>query len=141
VRALAFAGFIWLGSVVILVSGWRPGTYLALILVWALPAIAPQLAFGADILWHSRKLVALTILPIFIYLSAADTFAITAGTWVIDPAQTTGYFIGSLPVEEALFFGITVTLIAFGLTLALSPLTQARWRAWLTQIPWLSSPR
>ena len=76
----------------------------------------------------------------FIYLSAADTIAITVGTWVIDPAQTTGIFIGALPVEEALFFGITVTLIAFGLTLTLSPHTQTCWKAWLSQIPWLSAP-
>jgi lycopene cyclase domain-containing protein len=139
VLALLFAGVLWLGSVFILALGWRPGTYLALILVWALPAIAPQLAFGADILWQRRKLVALTILPMFIYLSAADSLAIASGTWAIDPAQTTGIFIGMLPIEEALFFAITVFLIGFGLTLALSPLTQARWRAWLAQMPWLSA--
>jgi lycopene cyclase domain-containing protein len=139
VRALLCAGVVWLGSVFILILGWRPGTYLALILVWALPAIAPQLAFGADILWQRRKLVALTVLPMFIYLSTADTLAIASGTWAIDPAQTTGIIIGMLPIEEALFFGITVVLITFGLTLALSNVTQARWRAWLTQVPWLSA--
>ena len=66
--------------------------------------------------------------------------AITSGTWKIDPAQSTGVFIGTLPVEEALFFGVTVLLISFGLTLALSPLTQARWSSWTDKIHRMSAP-
>jgi lycopene beta-cyclase len=136
IRALSLvcAGLFWLGSVFILVSSWKPGTYLALILVWALPAIAPQLVFGADILWYRRKLVALTVLPIFFYLSVADTLAIASGTWAISPAQSMGMFIGILPIEEAVFFGITVILIAFGLTLALSHPTQSRWSTLMDKI-------
>ncbi|MDR3574773.1 MAG: lycopene cyclase domain-containing protein [Anaerolineaceae bacterium] len=99
-----------------------------MILIWALPAIAPQLAFGADILWQRRKLVAMTIFPIFLYLSTADALAIHSGTWSINVSKSTGIFIGPLPVEEALFFGITTLLISFGLTLAHSQLAQERWR-------------
>lgn len=131
--SLAFAGIFWLVSLGILLTGWKPGTYLALILVWALPAVAPQLAFGADILWYQRRLVALTFSPLFLYLSVTDAFAIVSGTWTINPAQSLGVLLGKLPIEEALFFGVTVALITFGLTLSLSPLTQARWSAWISR--------
>jgi lycopene cyclase domain-containing protein len=108
--------------------------YLALILVWALPAIALQLAFGADILWHYRRLAVLVILPVFFYLSAADSLAISSGTWTIDPDQSLGIFFGTLPVEEAVFFLATVVIICFGLTLALARASQLRWMIWMNQI-------
>jgi lycopene beta-cyclase len=133
IGALIGAGLLWLAAVLILGAGWKPGTYLALILVWALPAIAPQLAFGADILWQHRKLLAWTIFPLFIYLSGIDTIAIASGTWHIDLTQSTGIFLWKLPLEEALFFGITAVLIAFGLTLALSSAGHARWKMWMVQ--------
>lgn len=130
---------VLVGGVCVLISGWNPGIYLSLILVWALPAIALQLAFGADILWHFRKLVALAILPIFLYISAADSLAISSGTWTIDPAQSTGIFIGRLPIEEAVFFLTTVMLIGFGLTLTLARASQVRWITWVNQILGCSS--
>ena len=123
-------GAIWLGAAYILISSWKPGTYLSLILVWALPAIMLQIAYGADILWHHRKLVTLVILPVFFYISAADSLAISSGTWTIDAAQSLGIIIGALPVEEAVFFLSTVVLIGFGLTLSLSRASQARWIIW-----------
>jgi lycopene cyclase domain-containing protein len=111
---------LWIASAVVLFSGWKPWTYLAITLFWVLPAIVPQLAFGADIIWHHRKPIALTILPLTIYLCLADALAIASGTWTIDPAQSTGIFLGALPVEEAVFFFVTVTLVTFGMTLILS---------------------
>lgn len=123
-------GMVWLGGLYVLISGWKPGTYLSLILLWALPAIAIQLVFGADILWHYRKLLVWAILPVFLYLSVVDSLGISSGTWTIDPLQSTGIFIGKLPVEEAVFFLVTVTLISFGLTLTLSRASQVRWMSW-----------
>jgi lycopene beta-cyclase len=123
-------GGIWLLFAAILIAGWKPATYLTLILTWALPAIMLQLAFGADILWHYRKLVVFAILPVFLYISAADSLAISSGTWTIDPTQSLGIFIGKLPIEEAAFFLATVTLIGFGLTLSLARVSQAHWTAW-----------
>jgi lycopene beta-cyclase len=111
---------LWAVLAIIFLRGWRPGTYLLLILLWALPPVLLQLAYGADALWHERRLVAAVIIPVGVYLSAADALAIRAGIWAIDPAQSTGLFLGGLPVEEALFFFITVILITFGMTLALS---------------------
>ena len=130
----AILGAFWLGAAFILISSWKPETYLSLILVWALPAIMLQLAYGADILWHHRKLVALVILPVFIYISAADSFAISSGTWTIDPTRSMEIFFWALPIEEAVFFLSTVVLIGFGLTLSVSRASQARWIIWADRI-------
>lgn len=118
---LSGVGLLWLASILILVIGWKPGTYLALELGWALPPIALQLAFGLDILWRYRRLVLLTIIPTTLYLSAADALAIDLGTWTIDPAQSLGILIGGvLPIEEFIFFAITNILVTFGVTLILA---------------------
>ena len=128
VAAILVTASLWLGSVAILAAGWRPGTYLGLELIWALPPIALQLAVGADILWHHRRSVLLTLASATAYLAAADFLAIGAGVWTIDPAQSLNVFIaGVLPVEELVFFLLTNTLVVFGLTLALAPETWARW--------------
>jgi lycopene beta-cyclase len=111
---------------VIFFSGWKPGTYLLIMLIWALPPVILQLAYGADILWHERRLVAAAIVPLGIYLSATDVLALRVGIWAIDPAQSTGVFIGGLPIEEAVFFFITIILITFGMTLALSEESRKR---------------
>lgn len=117
---------LWLGMAAILIGNWRPGTYLALELVWALPPIALQLAFGADILWRHRGLVLGTIIPATIYLSAADALAIGFGTWTIDPAQSLNIFLGVLPIEEFVFFLLTNTLVTFGVTLVLAKVSHER---------------
>jgi lycopene cyclase domain-containing protein len=117
---------MWGGSLIILSSGWKPATYLGLILGWALPPIMIQLAFGADILWQRRKPLALLILVPALYLSCADTMAIRGGVWAIATAQSTGIFIGGLPLEEGVFFFVTVILLGFGMTLSLAPESRAR---------------
>ena len=105
----------------------EPITYLSITLFWALPAILPQLLFGADILWHHRKFVALAILVPATYLSLMDIIALKDTTWSISPAQTTGIlFFGILPLEEVVFFLITNMLITFGMTLLLSNVSQER---------------
>ena len=123
---LGLLAVLWAVSFFVLRLGWQPGTYLAITLTWALPAIAPQLAFGADILWHNRRLLGTVILTGAGYLSAMDALAIGAGTWTIDPSQSTGIFIGNLPIEEAVFFIITVVLLSFGMTLLLSNASHIR---------------
>jgi len=114
-------GIFWLLSVLILATGWQPGNYLGLILVWALPPVMLQTAFGGDILWHYRRLGIPGILIPTVYLSAADSLAIRSGTWTISPAQTLGiHFLGGLPLEEFTFFLVTNVLIVFGMTLMLA---------------------
>jgi lycopene cyclase domain-containing protein len=124
---LLMAGLaIWLVSLAMLVIKWQPGTYLALILIWALPPILFQLWFGLDILNRERRAVFFTITTATVYLALADTLAIRAGTWTIDPAQSTGLLLGSLPIEEFVFFLVTNTLVTFGVTLVLARASQSR---------------
>ena len=112
---------LWLASTILLLSGLDATTYLTLELSWALIPIGVQIAFGADILWHHRKLVAAALIPSTLYLAATDAVAIGSGTWTIDPVQSTGVLLGGiLPIEEFIFFLITNILIVFGMTLALS---------------------
>lgn len=120
-------GGVWLVAVVMFFTGWQPGIYLALELGWALPPIMLQLAFGADILWRYRRLVAAALLPPLVYLSFADALAIQAGTWTINPAQSFNIFFGGhLPIEEFVFFLLTNTLVVFGMILVLARESQSR---------------
>ncbi|MBK8901004.1 MAG: lycopene cyclase domain-containing protein [Anaerolineaceae bacterium] len=133
--ALIILGIVWLSMVAILTIGWLPGTYLALILAWALLPIMLQVGFGGDILWQHRRIVALGLIPITLFLSAADALAIYDGIWTIDPAQTLNWIIGGiLPFEEFLFFLITNTLVVFGIVLFLSAESQERLEAVKTAV-------
>lgn len=130
----ALAG-VWFTAVIVLVINWKPGTYLGLELAWALLPIMLQLGFGADILWRYRRLVFWTIVPLVIYLSAADALAIGWGTWTIDPAQSTGIMIGGiLPIEELVFFLLTNMLVGFGVTLLLAQESRERIHSYYKQL-------
>jgi lycopene cyclase domain-containing protein len=126
---------LWLASLLVLASGWQPGIYMGLELAWALPPIALQFAFGADIIWRYRRLVILTILPMTLYLSTADAIAINGGIWTINPDKSLDLLLGGiLPVEEFLFFLLTNTLVIFGITLVLAKTSHQRFaeiRRWL----------
>jgi lycopene cyclase domain-containing protein len=122
-------GALWLMMIGVLASGWQPGTYLGLILTWALPPIMLQTAFGADLLWRRGGLVLLGLGVPTLFLALADSLAITAGTWTIHPGQSVNLFLwGALPLEEFLFFLITNILITFGITLAISNESRGRAR-------------
>jgi lycopene cyclase domain-containing protein len=134
IRLVSFGALLvlWIVFTILFFAGPESLTYLSIIFFWALPAIAPQLIFGADILWHHRKLVALTIIPMSLYLSIVDSFAIADSTWTISPARSTGLLLGGvLPAEEAVFFLVTVTLVTFGVTLFLADEAQERIKEWL----------
>ena len=112
---------LWLISTVVLISGYEPATYLTLILSWALIPFLVQFAFGADILWHYRKLLFWGIVPTTLYLAVADAIAISAGTWTISPTQTFHILLGGiLPIEEFTFFLVTNMLVSLGMTLLLA---------------------
>jgi len=124
---LAALGLIWLTVLGLLLTRVAPATYLSLILVWALPPIGLEVAFGGDILWRYHRLVAAAILMPSLYLVVADTLAIAAGTWTISSQQTLGLHLpGGLTLEEALFFLVTNTLIGLGITLFLAEESRAR---------------
>ncbi|WP_420643870.1 lycopene cyclase domain-containing protein [Candidatus Leptofilum sp.] len=125
--SLIILGILWLSMVYILMAGWAPGTYLALILAWALLPIMLQIGYGGDILWRHRRVVLLGLLPVTLFLAAVDALAIYDGIWTIDPAQTINWYLGGiLPFEEFLFFLITNVLIVFGMTLFLATESQKR---------------
>lgn len=118
---------VWLIFTYLFFFGGTEWTYLSIILFWALPPIIIQLLFGADILWHYRKLVFWALFVPGLYLSLMDIVALTQSTWSISPTQTTGIlFFGILPIEEVLFFFITNVLITFGITLLLAEISQER---------------
>jgi len=109
---------VWLIFAVILIVGWKPGTYLGLLMVWALPPLMLQTGFGVDILWKYRRYIVVTVVAMTLYLAFADMLAIASGTWTIDPAQSLNLFIlGKLPVEEFIFFLMTNVLVVVGVTL------------------------
>lgn len=96
------------------------GTYVGLILVWAMPVLMLQLGFGADILWQRWKLVLASITLPTLYLWLADRYAIVdGGIWWINPELTTGIAPFGLPIEEALFFLMPNLFVTFGITLGL----------------------
>ena len=126
---------LWLLFTYLLFFGDTKWTYLSITGFWALPAILPQLLFGADILWHYRKLVFWGIMVPGIYLSLMDIVALNETTWSISPSQTTGIlFFGILPLEEVVFFFITNVLIVFGMTLLLANVSQERFAEIKSQI-------
>lgn len=123
----AALGAVWVGAVWNLFQGPRSRTYLSLVLSWALLPIIFQVAFGGDILWQHRWLVALGIIPSTLYLGISDSLAIDSGTWTINPEKTVNFDIGGkLPLEEGLFFLLTNTLVTMGITLVLSKESQRR---------------
>ena len=127
---IGILGLIWLGMAYILAVHWKPGNYLALELIWALPPIMLQLGFGADILWRHRRLVLMGLVPTTLYLSAADALAIASGTWTINPALSLQIYLGGiLPLEEFIFFALTNIMLTFGMILVMSRESQVRFDA------------
>jgi lycopene cyclase domain-containing protein len=120
------AAALWLVSTVGLFAGLQPLTYLTLILFWALIPVMIQLAVGGDVLLENWRCWLAGLLPPTLYLWVADALAIKSGTWTIDPQQTTGLMLASLPVEEMLFFFMTNLLIVNGMVLIGSAVIRER---------------
>jgi lycopene cyclase domain-containing protein len=118
---------LWLLSTYLFFFGTINWNYLSITLFWALPPIIIQLLFGADILWHYRKLIFWSIIVPGTYLSLMDIVALKETIWSISTSQTTGIlFFGILPLEEVVFFFITNIMITFGMTLLLANVSQER---------------
>lgn len=126
---------LWLIMLALLISRWSPATYLSIMLVWGLPPLILQAAAGADILWHQRKVVGITIATATVWLSAADALAINGGIWTIAPDQSLKIYLGGvLPIEEFIFFLLTNTLVTVGVTLFLSAEMRERLKAFYALI-------
>jgi len=74
---------------------------LAFCLLGTLPL---ELWLGVRVYRRPRRLV-LALLPVLVVFVVWDLYAVHAGHWSFDPAQTLGWTLpGGLPVEEILFF-------------------------------------
>jgi lycopene cyclase domain-containing protein len=98
---------------------WGHSTYLVLILVWAMPIVVIQWLLGTDLLLRRWKVLIPGILLPTLYLTFVDSFALHTGTWTISPQQSLNLFLPviGVPIEEAVFFLVTNTLIIQGLIL------------------------
>ena len=129
--AALWVGFLILTILAHIHADFESLTYFSLILLWALPPLGLQLWYGADILWHYRRLVVTAVSTATLYLGLADTIALAVGTWEIKQYTKTGIYVWPhLPLEEFSFFLVTNLLLVFGMTLVLARETQAR-------MPWI----
>jgi lycopene cyclase domain-containing protein len=120
-------GGLWVIVAIRFALGWQTGTYLSLILLWALPPIILQFVFGGDVLWRERRYAGLALLLSTAYLSITDSLAIGSGTWTIAPELSLGVFLwGVLPLEEFIFFLVTNSLIVLGMTLLMAKESRLR---------------
>jgi lycopene cyclase domain-containing protein len=93
-------------------------SYGTILLLWALPVLTIQWIIAGRALWRARRLLITTELVCGTYLSLADHFAIGRGIWQIQEAGILGIrFQGHLPLEEAMFFYLTVAMCAQGFIL------------------------
>ncbi len=134
--SVAVLAIIWVIMLALLLAGGPAWNYMGLILVWALPPVALQLFFGADILWRHRRLLLFSIGVMTLYLALTDSLAIGGwGIWTIDPAQSLHLLLGGvLPLEEFLFFLMTNVLLTFGVVLLVARVSHERFaalRQWL----------
>ena len=88
--------------------------YLVYELAWALPVIAVQWAVAGRELWRRRRVLALAVTLATLYLAACDGFALGHGIWRVDPRRVLGLHVGPLPLEEAVFYGVTNLMAAQG---------------------------
>ncbi len=85
---------------------------LAFCLLGTLPL---ELWLGVRVYRKGRRLL-LTLLPVVPVFVAWDLYAIRAGHWDFDRAQTLGVLLpGGLPVEELLFFLVVPTCAVLSL--------------------------
>ncbi len=94
--------------------------YLVFLLAWALPILGLQWIVGWRKLWQQRTKWPWVILVVGSYLTLADAVAIGQHVWFFQPALISGWTIGNVPIEEALFYFLTTAMIVQGFVM-LSP--------------------
>ncbi len=78
--------------------------YLAVLVFCLLGTLPLEVWLGVRVYRRPRRLL-LTLLPVVAVFMAWDLYAVAAGHWEFDPAQTVGLVLpGGVPVEELLFF-------------------------------------
>jgi lycopene cyclase domain-containing protein len=90
-------------------------SYLAVLAFCLLGTLPLEVWLGVRVYRRPRRLL-LTLLPVVAVFYLWDVYAIAAGHWSFDPAQTVGLVLpGGVPVEELLFFVVvpTCAVLAF----------------------------
>ncbi len=78
--------------------------YLAVLVFCLLGTLPLEVWLGVRVYRRPRRLV-LTLLPVLAVFMTWDLYAVSAGHWEFDPAQTLGLVLpGGVPVEELMFF-------------------------------------
>ena len=77
--------------------------YLAVLVGCFLGTLPLELFLHTRVYARWRRL-ALTLLPVIAVFATWDVLAVRAGHWSFDEDQVTGITIGTLPLEEVLFF-------------------------------------
>ena len=74
---------------------------------------------GADLLIRRWKVLIPGIVLPTLYLTLIDSIALHSGTWTISPAHSLNLFLPiiGVPIEEAIFFLVTNTLLIQGMIL------------------------
>src|SRR5690606_10657171 len=98
--------------------------YLGLILIWAGPVIAGQWYLAGERFLSRTAAIGIGIPTIYLWI--ADHVAIREGIWSISERYTVGWTPLGLPVEEAVFFLVTNTLVVQGLLMVHKPGEMAR---------------
>lgn len=111
--------FVTLAGGASVISGWDPGFYLGLILVWAGPILTFMWVYAGRSLWNMRRAIYVGAGIPTLYLWVADAIAIHLNIWVISDQYTVGFEPFGLPLEEATFFLVTNLMVVKGILLFL----------------------
>jgi lycopene cyclase domain-containing protein len=90
-------------------------SYLGMLAFCLLGTLPLEVRLGVRVYRRWRRLL-LTLLPVVAVFVTWDLYAVAAGHWSFDPAQTVGLVLpGGVPVEELLFFVVvpTCAVLAF----------------------------
>lgn len=102
----------------------QPYSYLAVLAGILLTTLPLELYLGVRV-WRRPRRLALTVLPVIVVFVLWDLYAIDAQHWFFDPTQTSGVTLGTLPLEELLFF--IVVPIAAAMTLEAVRVVKPHW--------------
>jgi lycopene cyclase domain-containing protein len=80
-----------------------PYSYLAVLAFILLITLPLELYLGVRV-WRRPRRLALTVLPVVVVFVLWDLYAIDQQHWFFDPDQTSDVLLGTLPLEELLFF-------------------------------------
>jgi lycopene cyclase domain-containing protein len=116
---ITFSAFTALGVISLLLGGPR-SLYSGLVLTWSCPLLAGMWLYGGEVLWAHRTVLSYAVGFSTLYLWAVDAIAIRLEIWTISQDATLGLKVGSLPLEEAIFFLVTNLLVGKGILLLLN---------------------